>query len=83
MVLEFIETAPIVMDIFTNLPRPEKAAGMLAEKLPATIPPLGQGWHCDQVATLLMNIKRICSSFQAQEVTIQSRVCGPEIALGL
>jgi len=53
--LEFTKTASIINDIFTNLPRPEMAAGMLAEKLPAMIPPLGQGWHCDQVATLLMN----------------------------
>ena len=41
MALEFIKTAPIVKDAFTNLPRPEEAAGMLAEKLPAMIPPLG------------------------------------------
>ena len=83
MALEFTETASIVKDAFTNLPIPEMAAGMLDKKFPATIPPLGQGWHCDQVATLLMNIKRICSLFQAQEVTIQSRVGGPEIAFGL
>ena len=62
--LEFTETASIVNDAFTNLPRPEMAAAMLDEKLPATILPLGQGWHCDQVATLLINIKRICSSFK-------------------
>jgi len=55
MALEFTETAPIVNDAFTNLPSPEMAAGMLDEKLPATIPPLGQGWHCDQVTTLQMN----------------------------
>jgi len=55
MALEFTKTASIVNDTFTNLPRPEMAAGMLAEKLPATILPLGQGWLCDQVATLLMN----------------------------
>ena len=41
MALEFIEAAPIVNDIFTNLPRPEMAAGMLVEKFPAMIPPLG------------------------------------------
>ena len=64
MALEFTKTVSIVNDAFTNLPRPEKAAGMLAEKSPATIPPLGQGWHCDQVTTLLMNIMRICSLFK-------------------
>jgi len=62
--LEFTETASIVNDAFTNLPRPEMAAGMLDKKLPAMIPPLGQGWHCDQVTTLLMNIMRICSLFK-------------------
>ena len=84
MALEFTKTASIVNDAFTNLPRPEMAAGMLAEKLHATILPLGQGWLCDQaVATLLMNIKRICSLFQAQEVTIQGGVGDPEITFGL
>ena len=82
--LRFTEIAPIVNDAFTNLPRPEMAAAMLDEKSPATILPLGQGWlYVQDVATLLINIKRICSSFQAQEVTIQSRVGGPEIAFGL
>ena len=57
-------TASIVNDAFTNLPSPEMAAGMLDKKLPATILPLGQGWHCDQVAALLMNIKRICNLFK-------------------
>ena len=70
------------MTLSTNLPRSEMAAGMLAEKLPATILPLGQGWLCDQVATR-RNIKRISNSFQAQEVTIQGGVGGPEIAFGL
>jgi hypothetical protein len=37
----FIKIASIVKDVFTNLPRPEKAAGTLVEKLPAMIPPLG------------------------------------------
>ena len=37
MALEFTDTAPIVNDTFTNLPRPEKAAGTLDEKLPAMI----------------------------------------------
>jgi hypothetical protein len=32
------------MTLFTNLHRPEKAAGMLDEKSSATILPLGQGW---------------------------------------
>ena len=41
MVLEFTETAPIVNDAFTNLPRSEKAAGMLDKKLPAMILSLG------------------------------------------
>ena len=40
MALEFIEIAFIVKDsLFTHLPRPEMAADMLDEKLPATIPP--------------------------------------------
>jgi len=64
--------------IFPHSTRPEKAAATLAEKSPAMILPLWQGWFCDQVA----NIKRICNLFQAHEVTIQSRVGGPEIALG-
>ena len=80
--LEFTKTASIVNDAFTNLPRPEKAAGMLAENSSAMIPPLGQGWLCDQVTTR-RNIKRICNLFQAQEVTIQGGVGGPEIAFRL
>ena len=42
MALEFTKTASIVNDAFTNLPRPEMAAGTLAEKSPATILPLGK-----------------------------------------
>ena len=82
MVLEFTEIASIVNDAFTNLPSPEKAAGMLDKKSPATIQPLGQGWLYNQVATR-RNIKRICNLFQAQEVTIQGGVGDPEIAFGL
>ena len=71
-------------------PRPEKAAAIPTKKLPAMILPLGQGWLCDQVATLLMNCSarsikatRICNLFQAHEVTIQGGVGDPEIAFGL
>ena len=59
------------------------AAGMLAEKLPATIPPLGQGWHCDQAIATLEEYQENLQLVQAQEVTIQSRVGDPEIAFGL
>ena len=69
---------------FTNLPRSEIAAGMLAEKLPATISTLGLGKDGSMTKSQLWrNVKRICNLFQAQEVAIQSRVGGPEIAFGL
>ena len=63
MALEFTKTASIVNDAFTNLPRPEKTAGMLVEKLPATILPLGKDGSVTKLQ-LWRNIKRICSSFK-------------------
>jgi len=71
-------------DTFTNLPRLEKmAAGMLADKLTATILHLGKDGSVTKLSQLWRNIKRICSLFQAQEVAIQNGVGGPEIVFGL
>jgi len=63
----------------TNLPRSEKAAGTLVEKLPAMILPLKMALcprSCNPGGTLK-------ESATQRKFTIQSRVGGPEIAFWL
>jgi hypothetical protein len=51
-----------------NLPRPEKAAGMLAEKSSAMIPPLGK----NGTVTSCCNSGGICNSFKHRRLQIRA-----------
>ena len=83
MALEFTKTVSIINDTFTNLPLQHQTREGCHVSRKATCNDPTSRVRMALFATLLMNIKRICSSFQAQEVIIQSRVGDPEIAFGL